>query len=136
MEQITKERSWRSLTVSDRDGNIFQSLSTDREKKKRKQWRIFRLMKTDQLDVQQWHVTLQMPCSLTCLLRETISRSMARSIWMPWVPAAMAARSSWLMCMPRGGRRLCLPPKGAPRFDGPQVGLNAPVRLSKHQSTN
>ena len=75
---------------------------------------------------------------LTCLLRETISLSIAFNIWSPWLagagaggPAAIATKSSWLMYIPRGGLRLwrrrtwqCLS-----RFTGPVVGRTLPVRL-------
>lgn len=83
---------------------------------------------------------------LTCLLRDTISLSIARSIWMPCAPAAMAPMSSWLMYIPRGGRRLCLfaacgpppmPPPTPPFLPpGPQVGRRAPVRLFYTITTN
>lgn len=56
---------------------------------------------------------------------------MALSISTPAFPDAIAARSSWLMYMPRGGLRLWRAPNGAPRLPpaGPDVGLNSPVRL-------
>lgn len=78
---------------------------------------------------------------LTCLCSESNSRSMALSMRTPALPDAMAARSSWLMYMPRGGLRLWRPPRGAPRLPppGPDVGRNRPVRLPislQRQSTD
>ena len=68
---------------------------------------------------------------LTCLWRESNSRSIALSMSTPALPDAIAARSSWLMYMPRGGLRLWRPPSGEPRLPpvGPDVGRNNPVRL-------
>lgn len=68
---------------------------------------------------------------LTCLCSESNSRSIALSMSVPALPDAIAARSSWLMYMPRGGLRLCLAPIGEPRLPpaGPDVGRNNPVRL-------
>lgn len=68
---------------------------------------------------------------LTCRCSASSSRSMALSMRLPAGPVATAARSSWLMYIPRGGRRLCRAPSGAPRLPpvGPDVGRNMPVRL-------
>lgn len=84
---------------------------------------------------------------LTCLCNESSSLSIDLSIATPVWPLAIAARSSWLMYIPRGGRprfwwrppALPGPPLDGPTprlppppCIGPHVGRDTPVLLRQH----